>query len=195
MAIIVKRRERMRKMVCFGDSITAGHGFSQSPLTKQLQEELRDMVIVNKGVSGDTTEDGAKRFERDVLAQSPSMVTILFGSNDGAAHRKVSLEQFKNNLLHMIKLLEDTDVLLITPPAVDEEAQQKRSNEKLRSYANVVLEIAEETGIECFDLFKEMLKMKDFKSLVDGPDHDGLHFSLGGYDFLASKIKEFADRH
>ncbi|WP_345239139.1 GDSL-type esterase/lipase family protein [Pontibacillus salipaludis] len=185
----------MRKMVCFGDSITAGHGFTQSPLTKQLQEELRDMVIVNRGVSGDTTEDGVKRFERDVLAQSPSMVTILFGSNDGADHRKVPLEQFRNNLLHMIKRLEDTSVLLITPPAVDEEAQQKRTNEKLRSYANVVREVAEETGIECFDLFGEMVKMKDFKSLVDGPDHDGLHFSLEGYDFLTSKIKEFANRH
>ncbi|QSS98576.1 esterase [Pontibacillus sp. ALD_SL1] len=185
----------MRRMVCFGDSITAGHGFTESPLTKQLQEELGNLVIINAGVSGDTTEDGIERFERDVLAHTPSIVTILFGSNDGADHRKVSLPQFRNNLLHMIKHLEESSVLLITPPAVDEEAQQKRTNEKLRSYSNVVQEVAEKTGVEVFDLFGEMLNMQDIKPLVNGPDHDGLHFSLEGYAFLSSKIQEFADRH
>ncbi|KGP93236.1 esterase [Pontibacillus chungwhensis BH030062] len=185
----------MRRMVCFGDSITAGHGFTESPLTKQLQEELGDLVIINSGVSGDTTEDGIERFEREVLAHNPSMVTILFGSNDGADHRKVSLTLFRNNLLHMVNHLKASSVLLITPPAVDEKVQQKRTNGKLRSYSNVVQEVAEETGVEVFDLFGEMLQMKDYTYLVDGPDHDGLHFSLEGYALLSSKIQEFADRH
>jgi len=70
-------------VVALGDSLTRGVGASSKETTYVglLEQELR-VVIGNKGVSGDTTNDALMRLDRDVLAEHPDIVIVLLGSND-----------------------------------------------------------------------------------------------------------------
>ncbi|HTV07377.1 MAG TPA: arylesterase [Acidobacteriaceae bacterium] len=73
-------------IVCFGDSITAGHG---APLGKSYPDYLQKLLaekdyhyrVLNMGISGDTTKDAVNRLP-NVLAAHPSIVIVELGGND-----------------------------------------------------------------------------------------------------------------
>lgn len=75
------------KIIALGDSLTQGYGLSaELGFTAQLQDWLRangapDVVIVNAGVSGDTTAGGLARFEWS-LAEGGDAVIVELGGND-----------------------------------------------------------------------------------------------------------------
>jgi len=60
-------------IVAFGASTTAVRG-STRIYAAILQEELRNVRIINARVGGNTTEMARKRFEQDVLAHHPQIV-------------------------------------------------------------------------------------------------------------------------
>lgn len=74
-------------IVCFGDSLTAGHGtdIGQS-YPDYLQSDLDALGysyrVVNEGISGNTTKDGVDRLNR-ILSMKPAVVVVEFGGNDG----------------------------------------------------------------------------------------------------------------
>jgi|GEM_PF-2500223 len=59
-------------IVTFGDSTTAVRG-STRIYSAILQDELRNVRIINAGVGGNTTDMGRKRFEQDVLTHQPQI--------------------------------------------------------------------------------------------------------------------------
>jgi acyl-CoA thioesterase-1 len=95
-------------IACFGDSLTAGYGIeSTSSYPADLQRILDSAGyhyrVVNAGVSGDTTKDGLERIHR-VLAQSPRIVVLEFGGNDGL--RGLPIDGAQKNLADMIQQLQ-----------------------------------------------------------------------------------------
>ncbi len=75
------------RIVCFGDSLTAGYGtdFGESypdDLQRLLDARGAAYRVVNEGISGNTTKDGLARIDR-VLALHPALVIVEFGGNDG----------------------------------------------------------------------------------------------------------------
>jgi acyl-CoA thioesterase-1 len=87
-------------LVCFGDSLTAGHGTEPGQsypdyLQKDLQQLHLNYRVVNEGVSGDTTKDGVNRLPQ-VLALKPAVVVVEFGGNDGL--RGLPISQSRANL-------------------------------------------------------------------------------------------------
>ena len=79
------------RIVALGDSLTAGFGLSREQAWPALaQAALRqrgwDVVVVNAGVSGDTTEDGLARLP-GLLAPPPDLVLVALGGNDGLQRR------------------------------------------------------------------------------------------------------------
>jgi len=74
-------------VVCFGDSITAGHGLDPSQaypvfLQHDLAARGYHYRVINAGVSGNTTKDALDRLPR-VLSLHPAAVIVEFGGNDG----------------------------------------------------------------------------------------------------------------
>ncbi len=74
-------------LVCFGDSLTEGHGTGPGQsYPDYLQTDLDKLHYLyrvdNQGVSGDTTKDGVARLP-DVLALHPAVAVVEFGGNDG----------------------------------------------------------------------------------------------------------------
>jgi lysophospholipase L1-like esterase len=70
-------------IVCFGDSITYGHGADsiETSFPMILQKRI-NIPVINSGVNKDTTADGVKRIQKDVLDYNPVIVLIHFGGND-----------------------------------------------------------------------------------------------------------------
>jgi lysophospholipase L1-like esterase len=79
---IANRHVRQGPIVCFGDSVTEGVGANAGhDYPTQLARLLREPVI-NAGIRGDTTDDGLRRLEDDVLSHQPRLVIVEFGGND-----------------------------------------------------------------------------------------------------------------
>ena len=92
-------------IVAFGDSLTAGYRVESGlSYPDYLQKELDHWRVVNQGVSGDTTTDGANRVQQ-VLADKPAIVILEFGGNDGL--RGLPLESTRTNLDTMIRQLQE----------------------------------------------------------------------------------------
>ena len=78
------------KIVCFGDSVTGVyyHTGGRRAYTAMVGVALSGafpkagVTAINAGISGNTTADGLKRMQKDVLAHKPDLVTVMFGLND-----------------------------------------------------------------------------------------------------------------
>ncbi|MED1283944.1 SGNH/GDSL hydrolase family protein [Bacillus mycoides] len=182
----------MKTLVCFGDSITADEMFFDGTprLTPRLQEMFPNWKVVNAGVPGDNTFDALNRIEDDVLSHKPDFVTVFFGTNDAVSFSQVSLQVYKENLEKIVSMISPEKVLLISPAPVDEARQHNRTNEVLGQYADVVEEVAKETGSHFLNLYAEMIQEQHYKKFVEDDEKDGLHFGPQGYEYLAKLICE-----
>ncbi len=179
----------MKTLVCFGDSLTARkEGFEEPMLTTKLAKQLQQYEVINAGVSGDNTVDGLERMERDVLAHKPDGVTVLFGANDAAFHKNISLDLYQKNLYEMVERISPEKTILISPAPVDEKVQKARTNEVLDQYAFAAAEVAKDTGCHFIDFFHQMISLDDYPVKLRGIKNDGLHFGEEGYDFLVQLI-------
>lgn len=179
------------KIVCFGDSITARkEGYPKPMLTMMLSEKIKGHLIVNAGVSGNTTVDALSRFKKDVVAQHPDVVTIMFGSNDCSDGKRIPLDIYKENLELFVKKLGYKKVILITPPPVDDRKQVHRQNENLQHYVEVVKDVAEEQNCTLIDFNAYVLNQENYEQLLIGKQDDGLHFGEKLYDQLSDLIAE-----
>ena len=96
-----------KRITMFGDSLTAGYGLRLSEaLPVRLQRELEQLgvpaAVTNAGVSGDTTEDGLRRIDQDVAADTELCIVAL-GAND--MMQQIATETIGNNIDAMLDKL------------------------------------------------------------------------------------------
>jgi acyl-CoA thioesterase-1 len=99
-------------IVCFGDSITAGHG---APIGHSYPDYLQTLLtqngyhyhVVNMGISGDTTKDGVNRLP-NALAAHPAIVVVEFGGNDGL--RGLPITATRANFDRIIATLQQANI-------------------------------------------------------------------------------------
>ncbi|MEO6754862.1 MAG: GDSL-type esterase/lipase family protein, partial [Chthoniobacteraceae bacterium] len=200
-------------IVAFGDSTTAVRD-STKIYAAILQDELRNVRIINAGVSGNTTDMARKRFEKDVLTHQPQIAIIQFGINDAAIDvwkqppasvPRVSLPDYRQNLTSMVQALkaQRARVVLMTsnpihwsdvtrklyakPPYLPEDVEG--FNVILRHYAQAVREIAKAEGVGLVDVFAA------FKAREAEPDRkpgslarDGMHPDDEGHRLIADLL-------
>jgi lysophospholipase L1-like esterase len=182
----------LQKIVLFGDSITAGYlEEAVSPVLVDLVSQklqtagLKDVVLVNAGLPGDTTVDGLKRLEQEVMAEDPDLVVIFFGANDASVDRKVPLAMYQQNLETIVKTIGSEKVVLITSPYTDSARKPERPQDRIRENVAVGLTIGEKYQLPVINLFEAMLAVPDVNQLLQ---RDGLHFTQAGYELLSSLI-------
>ncbi len=99
-ALVGEARAAPARVLVLGDSLTAGFGL---PVTESLPSQLEavlkgqglDVVILNGGVSGDTTAGGLSRVDW-ALADNPGYALVALGAND--ALRGLDTEKAFQNL-------------------------------------------------------------------------------------------------
>lgn len=97
-------------LVCFGDSLTYGHG--SDPATESWPARLQERItipVINSGIDDDTTEDGVRRFKTDVLDHNPAIIIFDFGGNDIYNSKKiVSFNEIEDNFRTMFDQIDFT---------------------------------------------------------------------------------------
>jgi lysophospholipase L1-like esterase len=72
------------RIVAFGDSIT--EGFGQTPYSVYLRQSLNandcNSVVINEGLRGEISFDGASRIDSVLSKHSPQYIIIMEGAND-----------------------------------------------------------------------------------------------------------------
>jgi lysophospholipase L1-like esterase len=133
----------------------------------------------------------------------PRLITLWLGANDAALvsgpskEQHVPLPTYKRNLHAMIALFKDkapqAEVLLITPPAVDDDRRhdwgaQDRTNAATGEYARACVEVAREAGVDVLDLYTILnaLPTLQWKGLL----LDGLHLNTQGNHFMEQLLVE-----
>jgi acyl-CoA thioesterase I len=104
--------QRRRKIVAFGDSLTAGYNLPASAafpaqLEKALRERGFDVEIINAGVSGDTTTSAMARLDWSIPDGVDGVIMEL-GAND--ALRGVDPGLTESNFRIMLQKLQDRGI-------------------------------------------------------------------------------------
>ena len=172
-----------RKIVAFGDSLTAGFGLTEKESYPYLlQEMLRadgfDFEVVNAGVSGDTSLGGLERI--DWVLDSPNIEVLILelGAND--LLRGAPPEKMKANLESIIKKAKAKNVRvllcgMLAPPSMGADYQ--------REFNAVFPELATKYKLNFLPFLLERVALQ--KELNQG---DGIHPNAEGEKIMAKTI-------
>jgi acyl-CoA thioesterase-1 len=174
-------------ILCFGDSITAGYGLEDSndAFPALLQEKIDSLdlnyVVVNSGLSGETTAGGKSRIDW-VLNQDIDIFLLELGANDGL--RGVPLSETRANLQAIINTVEEkspnTKIILAgmqLPPNMG----QKYTTEFRELYAEIA---------EANDLAFIPFILKDVGGIAELNQSDGIHPTVEGHKIVANTVWE-----
>lgn len=184
---------KVPKIVCLGDSITRG-GYP-----KHLGEILH-VEAINAGIGGNPSKSGLARLQKDVLAQKPDAVVILFGTNDSRIDEPrvyATPQQYAQHLTKMVQTCRQAKikVLLCTLPPINQtpyfQRHKKEAFDKaggldkiLAAYRQAALDVGKATETPVVDL--NHLLADDLSWLST----DGVHPSPQGYEHVARVIAE-----
>jgi acyl-CoA thioesterase I len=152
---------RDSRWIFIGDSIT-DCGRTQCPeaigngYVRAVRDWLRASVpalapqIVNQGVSGNTISDLQRRWESDVIAQEPQLVSVKIGINDvwhalTGAGEGTSLVRFREiyaDILGRLKVACPKATIILCEPSVIWPPAPDEGNEMLKPYVATVQDAA-----------------------------------------------------
>ncbi len=95
-----------KKIIFFGNSITQ--------VWSDYTNFFSDNKYINKGISGQTTDQMILRFKKDVVDEEAHCVVILAGINDLAQNNgPITLDEIFENIKSMVKIANDNNIKVI----------------------------------------------------------------------------------
>ncbi|MCG6143067.1 arylesterase [Leptospira bandrabouensis] len=180
-----KEANETRRIIYFGDSLTAGYGLLDFEdawphvLTKRIQAEGYSYQMTNAGVSGDTTSGGLGRLEW-VLAEKPSIFVLELGANDML--RGISPSVTKENLRSMIRQIKsqypNTKILLVGMYATPNMGKKYAS-----AFNAIYPELSKEEDVPLVPFILE--KVASIRKLNQ---KDGIHPTEAGHKLVAETV-------
>ena len=141
-----------KKIIFFGNSITQ--------VWSDYTDFFSDNGYLNKGISGQTTDQMLLRFKKDVVDEKADCVVILAGINDLAENNgPISLEDIFKNIRSMVKIANDNNIKF-------NDFSNVSSVEVLEELSNVIfnLKIGEVSDVVETALAKHLIIVKNTKS-------------------------------
>jgi acyl-CoA hydrolase len=168
------------RVVALGDSLTAPHGVTPEQAWPTLLAAKTGWVVVNAGISGDTSDGALQRLPGLIEEHNPQLVLVTLGGNDML--RRLPQGQTTANLGRMLALVKAHGakaVLLATPkPSLAGAAFNNLSA------AEFYREVAKENQVPLIeDAIAEVLSDTRLKG-------DHLHPNVAGHALLSEKIFE-----
>lgn len=199
-------------LLIFGASITWGAwdkegGWAQrikrDADNKAISGDLRNYTSVYcLGISGDNTFDLLERFDLEVKAridpEEKTLILISIGINDSQyvlaenKHR-VSLEEYKNNLLRLIEKSQNynADLILVGLTPVDKrvdpipwKAGHSYRLEYVKKFNAIIKEVAQEKNVPFVEVLNKFAE-EDLNNLLA----DGLHPTTEGHEIIYKEVK------
>lgn len=106
-----------QRLFVLGDSLTAGYQLAYedsypAQVETMLQDAGYDILVINGGESGDTSEWLQTRIDRITAnAQPGDIALIVIGGNDGL--RGLSIQEMEQNILDIITQLQEREIVTI----------------------------------------------------------------------------------
>ena len=192
-------KNRTINIVCHGHSVPAG--YFQTPevdtmnayphlLHKELAAKFPHAVInvIVTAIGGENSVQGADRFERDVLALKPDLVTIDYSLND----RGLGLEPAKKAWVSMIERAQAAGVkVILLTPTPDTRDKWEDLQDPLQQHARQVRELAAKYHVALADSTKafqeETKKGREVKELMSGVNHPNRQ----GHDLVVKELMKW----
>lgn len=124
--------------------------------------------VTNSGISGNTSRDLLRRFERDVTALSPDWVAICIGINDvwrqfdcaAIPELSVTPEEYRENLIKMLDMVQACETVkgtfLLTPYYMEPERK-----DPMRARMDMYVDICRELAKACDCILVDFQAMYD----------------------------------
>jgi lysophospholipase L1-like esterase len=165
------------------------------------QSPERELVFVNRGISGDRLPDLEARWQDDTVALHPQLLSILIGVNDLMAEgdRGVTLEQFETGY---DKLLAETIAALPTTKIVLGEPFVLPVGKRKAGYAELMVEMQKRQGAVDRLGAKYHLPVVHYQQAFDAAlakapaEHwswDGIHPTYAGHGLMAQEWLKTVD--
>lgn len=166
------------RVVALGDSLTAGFGVASGEAWPDLLANKTEWLVINGGVSGDTSSGALQRLPALLEEYNPVLVLVGLGGNDML--RRLPEEETVANLVKILAAIKAhgaKPVLLATPkPSAMGAVFQNLSA------ADFYRKVAEEQQVPLIeDAIAEVLSDPQLKG-------DPLHPNAAGHVLLAQKI-------
>lgn len=168
------------RVLALGDSLTAAHGVAPDEAWPALLAARTGWIVVNAGLSGDTSAGALQRLPALLEENTPALVLVTLGGNDML--RRLPQAQTTANLGRMLGLVKASGaraVLLATPkPSVAGAAFNSLSP------AEFYRQVAKDQQVPLIeDALAEVLSDPQLKG-------DQLHPNAAGHALLSKKIFE-----
>lgn len=175
----------IKRIVIFGDSLTAGYGLEDvnDAFPGIIQQKIDSLElnysIVNSGVSGETTSGGKNRIDW-VLNQKPTIFILELGANDGL--RGVPLQQSKENLQAIIDAVKNKypeTIIILAGMQIPPNMGQEYSTE----FKDMFPSLAEKN-----DVYLIPFLLENVGGIANLNQKDGIHPTKEGHKILAKNV-------
>jgi len=187
-------------ILIFGDSISVGKGYGYQAV-KMLNQDQPDLKLtwIEHGHSGWLAKTAVTALA-DVLAKQPTLVTIMFGTNDLGSGGAKGVIELKNRIRALVEplLKAGVRVVLLTPPYMgDTTPHSKEFNRSaLPRMGEEIIALGKELTVPVFDMFTAM-KQAEMAGQAQDPMFrmfnapDLLHPNATGHQLMARALADF----
>jgi lysophospholipase L1-like esterase len=193
------------KIVCLGDSTTAGTPLFKSPVESPpagegdersqfpywLRHTHPNWQVLNCGVNGERTDQIAARFDRDVIAHNPDLVVLIAGVND--VYQGRGADEVTRQLKEMYERARAAALPLVAGSIVPYNTATGEQNQRMRSVNDWIRrETRRGHGLWFVDTRAAAAAPDDADRLAGSPD--GLHPDIDGYRRMADALAPVIER-
>jgi acyl-CoA thioesterase I len=175
-------------LVCHGHSVPAG--YTKTPevdsmnayphlwheaLSAKFPHAVINVIVT--AIGGENAEQGAARFERDVLSLRPQLVTIDYALND----RRIGLKRAKKAWVAMIEKCQAAGIpLILLTPTGDTRSKLLDPEDRLNQHARQIRQLAAQYHVGLADstaAYEEQMrkgtKLEEMISVINHPNRRG----------------------
>ncbi len=183
----IESNDSKKIILCFGDSITAGYGLDDTNdaypavLQAKIDSLGADYVVVDSGVSGETSAGGNGRIQW-VLKQKIDIFILELGANDGL--RGVPLTETKANLQAIIDAvhIKDSNIIIILTGM---ELPPNMGQDYTTEFRAVFADLATTNNLPFIPFI-----LKDVGGIPALNQSDGIHPNIAGHKIVANTVWE-----
>lgn len=180
------QKSRTVKILAIGASAGRRKGGYTDRIERILKQVLKgaNVVIVNRGVSGELAADAVLRIKNEVAINKPQLVIWQVGTNDALAF--VPLEELADTVRSTIRWLKEhnVDVVLAGLQFVSRVSQ----DENYYRVRELLREIAAQENVMIIRRYEAMQFISATQDSGDGNSPDEFENTGGGYNCLAQYL-------
>ena len=197
------------RFLLIGDSITdagrredpEGVGFGYVRLLRDMlwvQHPALDVTIINRGINGDTVRVMSWRWEKDVLAENPTVLSVSIGVNDvwrqlqdPANEEEVLLDEFEATYRKLLKQAVDAlhCRLVVCEATIIDESIASPHNAIIEQYNTVIAKLARNFNALLVPMNQAFWRVIDANSARRWTE-DGVHPLTNGHMLMAMTMYE-----